>query len=91
MPKLFKTDISSEADLKVCATDIRSEADAVIFETTNEWDATEKLIWYYCDIQNDADKIVYFTQDQWDADIKIYVTDIQSDIEWLDSSKEDVL
>jgi hypothetical protein len=31
MPKLFKTDISSEADLKVFVTDIRTEADLIVY------------------------------------------------------------
>ena len=32
MPKLFKTDVASAANLKVFVTDIRSEADLVIYE-----------------------------------------------------------
>jgi hypothetical protein len=91
MPKLFKTTISSEADLKVFVTDIRSEADLVVYETTNQWEATESPIWCYTDIQGEADKVVYFTDGQWDADIIIFKTDVQSDAGWQNSSKADKL
>ena len=57
MPKLFKTNISSEANLKVFVTDIRSEADLVVYETTNQWEAAESPIWCYTDIQSEADKL----------------------------------
>ncbi len=91
MPKFFKTDIAAEANLKVFVTDIRSEADAVIFETSDQWAATEKLIWYYIDIQSEADKIVCFTDSQWEADLVVFKTDVQSDVEWLNSGKEGLL
>lgn len=91
MPVLYKTDIASEADLKVFVTDIRNEADVVIYETTSQWDATESHIWCYTDIRNEAAKVVYFTDSQWDADIKVYKTDIQSDAEWLNSDKQSLL
>jgi hypothetical protein len=91
MPKLFRTDISSEADLKVFVTDIRSEADLVVYETTNEWDAAESQIWFYTDIRNEADKIVCFTDIQSEADLVIYKTDVQSDACWMNSAKSDLL
>jgi len=91
MPKFFKTDIAAEANLKVFETDIRSEADAVIFETTDQWAATEKLIWCYTDIQSEADRIVYFAGSQWDADLVVFKTDVQSDVAWLNSGKEGLL
>jgi hypothetical protein len=91
MAKLFKTDISSEADLQVFVTDIRSEADLIVYETANQWEATESAIWCYTDIQSEADKIVYFTAAQWDADLIVHKTDIQSDAGWLNSSKSDLL
>jgi Tol biopolymer transport system component len=91
MPKLFKTDIAAEANLKVFVTDIRSEADLVVFETTSQWDATSAQVWCYTDIQSDADKIVFFADSQWDADIIIYKTDIQSDAGWQNSGKSDLL
>lgn len=91
MPKLFKTDIQSEADVKVFISDIRSEADIVIYETQSEWEATEKQIWCYTNIQSDADKIIFFASGAWDADVVIYITDIQSDAEIINSSKTDLL
>ena len=91
MPKFFKTDIAAEANLKVFISDIRTDADAVIFETTSEWEATTELIWYYTNIQSDADKVVYFVDGKWDADITVFKTDIQSDAEWIDSSKASLL
>ncbi len=60
MPKLFITDIESDADLKVFVTDIRSEAHLVIFETSSEWEATVPQIWSYSSIRSDADKVVSF-------------------------------
>jgi hypothetical protein len=91
MPKLFKTDIASEADLKVYVADIRSEAHLIVYETTDQWAATEPQIWCYTDIRSEADKIVHFTTMQWDADLVIYKTDIQSDAGWADSSKSGLL
>jgi len=41
MPKIFKTDIESEADLKVLECDVRSEAHLVFYETTSMWEATK--------------------------------------------------
>lgn len=87
MPVLFKTDIGSDADLKVFVTDIRSDADLVVFETTNQWEATEGPIWCYTDIRSEAAKVVFFTTGQWEADLVIFKTDIQSDAEWLNSEK----
>ena len=91
MPKFFRTDIAAEADLKVFVTDIRSDADAVIFETTDQWAATEKLIWCYTDIQSEADKIICFTSSQWEADLVVFKTDVQSDVEWVNSEKAGAL
>ena len=91
MPKLFRTDIESEADLKVHVADIRSEADLVIFETTSAWEATEPQIWCYTDIRGEADKVVCFVSDRWNADLVVFRTDIQSDAGWNDSSKSGVL
>ena len=91
MPKFFKTNIESEADLKVFVTDIRSGAHAVIFETTSEWEATESTIWCYTNIRSEADKVVFFVDGAWNADIVVFKTDIQSDAEWLDSSKSRLL
>ena len=91
MPKYFKTDIVAEANLKVFITDIRTDADAVIFETASEWESATELVWYYTDIQSDADKVVCFADGKWDADITVFKTDIQSDTEWIDSSKASLL
>ena len=54
MPKLYRTDIASEADLKVFVTTIGSEADLLVFETTNAWEATEPGIWCYVEIRGEA-------------------------------------
>ncbi len=91
MPKLFKTDIQSEADIKVFISDIRSDADIVVYETQSEWEATEAQIWCYSQIQRDADKVVSFVDGAWDADVVIFKTDIQSDAEVVNSSKSDLL
>ena len=91
MPKLFKTDIASDADLKVFVTDVRSEADVVVYETSDAWAATESTVWCYTDIRTEADKVVHFTSDKWDADLVIFKTDIQSDAEWLNSGKAGIL
>jgi hypothetical protein len=91
MPKLCKTDIASEADLKVFVTDIRSEADLVVYETTDAWAATESSIWCYTDIRSEADKVVFFTNMQFEADLTIYRTDVQSDAGWANSAKSGLL
>ena len=91
MPRLFLTTIESDANLKVYVTDIRSDADLVIFETENQWEATEAAIWCYTDVRSDADRIVYLTDGQWNADIKVFKTDIQSDAQWINSGKADLL
>lgn len=91
MPRLFKTDIASEANLKVFVTDIRSEADAVVHETGDSWDATTPLVWCYTDVRGEADRVVYFADNQWDADLKVFVTDIASDVEWRDAGKSTLL
>ena len=91
MPKLHKTDIASEAGLKVFVTDIRSEADLVIFETTDAWAASESPIWCYTNIRSEADKIVYFTNMKFEADLVVFKTDVQSDAQWLNSGKSHLL
>lgn len=91
MPVLYRTDIASEADLRVFVTDIRSEADLVVFETTSNWEATEPAVWAYTDIRGEADRVVHFTGDRWDADLSIYRTDIQSDAGWNDTAKSSLL
>ena len=91
MPVLFKTDIASEADLKVFVADIRSDADLVVYETTSQWEATEGPIWCYTDIRSEAAKVIYFTTSQWEADLTIFKTDIQSDAQWLNAEKAGVL
>jgi len=75
----------------VFVTDIRSEADLIVYETTDQWAATEGSIWCYTDIQSEADKKVYFTDAQWDANLVIYKTDVQSDAGWVDSTKSGLL
>lgn len=91
MPRLYKTNIASEADLKVFVTDIRSEAHLVVYEMTDEWAAIESSIWCYTDIRGAADKVVYFTSTPWEADLTIFRTDIRSDAGWVDSAKSDLL
>lgn len=91
MPKLFITDVESDADLKVYVADIRGEAHLAVYETTSQWEATEPQIWAYSDIRSDAYKVIFFTDGAWNADLVIFKTDIQSDAGWLDSSREGVL
>ena len=91
MPKLFKTDIASDADLTVYVTDIRSEADLVVYETTSEWEATEAAVWCYTDIRTDADKVVHFADGAWNAQLVIFKTDVKSDAGWQNSGKSDLI
>ncbi|MCD6589198.1 MAG: hypothetical protein J7K88_11675 [Candidatus Fermentibacteraceae bacterium] len=91
MPKLFVTDIESDADLKVHIAEIRSEAHLAVYETDSQWEAAEPQIWAYTGIRSEADKVVYFADGAWNADIVIFKTDIVSDAGWLDSSKEGLL
>lgn len=91
MPKFFKTDIESEADLRVTVTQIRSEAHLVVYETENQWEATDQPVWYYTDVRSEADKVVFFTESTWNADLVIFLTDIKSDAGWLDSGKDDLI
>jgi len=91
MPRLYRTDIESEADLKVYVTDIRSEADLVVYETGNEWEATESRFWCYTDIASEADRKVFFTDSQWNADLTVFRTDVQSDAQWQNTGKQELL
>ena len=50
MPRIYKTDVASEADLRVYVSDIRGEADLIVFETADAWAATEAPIWTYTPI-----------------------------------------
>jgi hypothetical protein len=84
---MYKTDIASEANVKVFVTDVCSEADLVVHETTDTWAATPSHIWCYTDIQGEAEKLVYFTDSAFDADLVVYKTDIQSDAGWLNPAK----
>jgi hypothetical protein len=34
---------------------------------------------------------VFFTDGQWNADITVFRTDVQSDAEWINSGKSDLL
>jgi hypothetical protein len=38
-----------------------------------------------------TNKIVYFTDMQFQADLVVFKTDVQSDAEWLNSAKSDLL
>ncbi len=91
MPKLFITDIESDADIKVFVTDIRSDAHLVVYETDNQWEASEQQVWCYTDIRSEADKVVFFTDSSWNADLKIFRTEIQSDAGWVDPDKDDLI
>lgn len=91
MPILFKTDIASDADLKVYVTDIRSDADLVVYETTSQWEASGSPVWYYTSIRADAAKTVYFTSSKWEAELIIFRTSVQSDAAWINSSKSHLL
>jgi hypothetical protein len=91
MPKLYVTDVASDADLKVFVADVRGEADLVIYETTDAWAATESPIWCYTDIRGEADKVIYFAGGQWDADLIVFKTDVQPDAGWVDSAKSHLL
>jgi hypothetical protein len=87
MPKLYRTDVMSEADLKIYVTDVRLDADLVVHETSDPWAATESGIWYYTDIRSDAEKIVFFTDIRGEADLIVHKTDSQWDTGWQNSEK----
>ena len=91
MPKLFKTDVASDADVKVFVCDIRSDADLVVFDTSSAWEASQSGIWFYTDIRGEADKTVFFTSSQWEADLIVFKTDIQSEAGWQNSAKSHLL
>jgi hypothetical protein len=91
MPVLYKTDISSDADLKVCFTDIRPEADLVIFESSSPWEAAEAPIWCYTDIRGEAAKAIYITGSAFEADLIVFKTDVQSDAGWQNGAKSGLL
>jgi hypothetical protein len=91
MPRIYRTDTASEADLKVYVSDVRSEADLIVFETADEWAACEAPIWTYTQVRNDADEVVYFTELQWEADLIIYRTGVQPDAGWVSVTKAHLL
>ena len=91
MPRLFKINIASEADVRVYVTDDRAEADLIIYETTDEWAATESPIWYYTDVLGRAERTIYFTNARWEADLIVSKTNIQGEAGWVDRTKEDIL
>ncbi|HSR34954.1 MAG TPA: DUF6150 family protein [Anaerolineae bacterium] len=91
MPKLYRTDVASEADLKVYVTDVRFEADLIVFETLDAWAAEEPAVWYYTGIEREADKVVHFTKDRWAADLVIYRTDVQPSAGWVNGTKSHLL
>ena len=91
MPKMYRVECSAEADLKVFVTDIRFDADLVVFETDDEWAATEPEIWYYTGKMSLADWVVCFTDSRWEADLVIYETNIQPDAGWINKSKSHLL
>lgn len=91
MPILFKTDIASDADLKVHVTDIRSDADLAIYETSSQWEASGAAVWYYTGIRTEAARAVYFTSSKWDADLVVFRTTAQSDAGWINASKSGLL
>jgi hypothetical protein len=91
MTILYKTDISSEANLKVFITDIQSEADIIVFESQDRWAATEPQVWFTTDISSEAEKIVFYTSSKWEADLVAYRTDIQSEAGWQNSAKAGLL
>lgn len=91
MPRIYRTDVASQADLRVYVSDIRGEADLIVFETADDWAATEAPIWSYTQIKSEADKIVFFTELQWEADLVIYRTGVQPDAGWVSVTKAHLL
>ena len=79
MPRLFKLDIASEADVRVYVTDDRADADLIIYETADEWAATESPIWYYTDVLGRAERTIYFTNSRWEADLIVSYLPVGSD------------
>lgn len=91
MPRLFRTDIAADADIRVFVTDVRSDADLVCFVTTDAWEAGKSTVWFYADIAGDAEKAVCFVENRFDADLVVFFTDVQPDGEWLVPEKSGLL
>jgi hypothetical protein len=91
MTKMYRVDCSAEAELKVYVTDVRMDADLVVFETSDEWAATEPEIWYYTDVMSLADRVICFTKSRWEADLVIFKTLILPDAGWIDETKSHLL
>jgi len=91
MTKVYRADCTGEADLKVYVTDVRFDADLIVFETTDEWAATEPEIWYYTGAMSRADRVICFTESRWEADLIIYETRILPDAGWIDETKAHLL
>jgi len=53
--------------------------------------ALSASMWFYTDISGEAEKAVAFVENRFDADLTVFFTDIPSDGEWLDRSKEGLL
>lgn len=91
MPRLYRTDIALEADLRIFVTDIRSEADLVAFRTDDAWAATEGPLWFLTDVRGEADRVVCFVDSRWDADLTVWFTDVQPDACWQSPEKSGLL
>jgi len=50
MPRLYRTDTPSGADLRIYVTDVRTDADLVCFVTESRWEADRATMWFYTDI-----------------------------------------
>jgi hypothetical protein len=59
------------------------------FKTGVAAEATLKVL--VTDIRGEADRFVCFADSQWDGDLKVYRTDVASDVEWLSTGKAGVL
>ena len=91
MPRIYRTNIESEADLKILVTTIRSVADLVVYETASPWEATEPGIWCYVEVRGEAERVVHFTDAHWDADLVVFRTGVQSDAGWLNADRSGLL
>jgi hypothetical protein len=91
MPKIFRTSVASEADLKVYVTRLRFEADLIVFESPDARAAEAPAVWTYVDVEAQADRVVYFTERRWEADLVICKTDVLSYAGWVDESKASLL
>ncbi len=91
MPRMYRTDAPSDADVRVYFVSSVHEADVVVFETDDQWDADQDYVWFYTGVRSDADKVVYVADSPWAAELLVYRADFRYEVEWRDPGKAHLL